>query len=561
MKKLIFIYILFNSLLFINPDPNNLFNEITRVDNNNKKLIEINNDNMSYKDLFYYFCLVSEETERLNQDKSWFEKLESTIDKDITGYFGRSDVKNWDTEKQKTFASQLLIFIHDRALKRYDINATKLSSIVDRGEYNCVSSSILYALFLKKYNLECRGVETIDHVFIKIKFRENDEIDVETTNRFGFDPGKKKDILDQFGVVTGFTYVSPKDYKNRNDIEIKKILFLVYHNLTNIYSVNKDYYKSVKLGYIIFLGRNDKKGKEDFEISFNNYIVDLISKKDFNNALDLIDSYLAKMEFNNNFFLMRFGIMIDLINNWNDYNKKEEIKDLLLSENNSFESYKNHEKFKEVYLYFVSKLISHYNSINDFEESYRLIKDYNSLFNKNGDKLFEATYTSELKFYEQQDKYEYLEERILKIKYDFPEYGQIIKKYEVIIINNKINKILTKKDYLNALDDAKKEYSIFPDDDLIKKTLLSCYVSYTIYLYESKDLNNLTIYTEEALKYFPNEKILLNNYSAFLKNFIKDSLDNNDFSKARRIYNIAKEKFPNDSYLYNIDKFLQSKNY
>jgi hypothetical protein len=53
---------------------------------------------------------------------------------------------------------------------------------------------------------------------------------VETTNRYGFDPGNRKEFHNAFGEVTGFAYVSPTNYRNRAAINTLELVSLILSN-------------------------------------------------------------------------------------------------------------------------------------------------------------------------------------------------------------------------------------------------------------------------------------------------------------------------------------------
>ena len=61
------------------------------------------------------------------------------------------------------------------------------------------------------------------------------QIDVETTNPFGFNPGARKDFTDSFGKVTGFAYVPPGNYSDRRSIGEKELLSLILYNRVSEY--------------------------------------------------------------------------------------------------------------------------------------------------------------------------------------------------------------------------------------------------------------------------------------------------------------------------------------
>jgi len=70
---------------------------------------------------------------------------------------------------------------------------------------------------------------TKDHAFITIPFDETD-IDVETTNAYGFDPGNRVEFHDQFGKLTGFAYVPAKNYRDRQTISQVELISLILRN-------------------------------------------------------------------------------------------------------------------------------------------------------------------------------------------------------------------------------------------------------------------------------------------------------------------------------------------
>lgn len=566
MRK-ISLVILINFILILSIDSENYnielsndFKKIIEVTEPNEKLIKFNINEVSYKEYFYFFTLASEELNRYNEFNSWLDKAVILIENDLKNFFKRTDVLNFDIKKQKEFAEKLLIFIHERFLKKYNYRANKISLIIDRGEFNCVSSSILYGLFLKKYGLKSMGIETQDHIFIKIIFDNSELIDVETTNKYGFNPGEKKDILDEFGKITGFNYVPPKDYKNRNEIDLKKILFLIYHNFSDEYYNSGDIIKSANLGYMIFLGRNDEKGKNDLEVSFNNYIAKLSSDDQYITAIESINSYIQFFGWNNNFINIRFNLILNYINVWDDFANFNDVKDFIVMQNNLFQTIKDEKRFIEIYYLYLYKLIIFFDNNNKFSDSYNLIKEFKSKYSNNEiEKLFNNIIIDEIKFYK--NDFNLINKRLQEIKIQFPEYSKVIYKYEIDNYINNINNFHANKDLQKALNEAKIIFNLFPKEQRIKNVLLNCYINYTFYLYENKNLDDIIYCTVDGLKIFPNDRTLLNNFLSFFINFINEAIDKKDYSKARKILNTAKEKFPNDGSLINIDKYLESLRY
>ncbi len=126
-------------------------------------------------------------------------------------------------------AEALLSFLHARILRRYSETQTRVDRAVLTGEYNCVSSALLYAYLAKKAGLSVSGVRTPDHALCVVDL-PGGPVDVETTNRYGFDPGSKKEFLDSFGRITGYAYVPPGRKDARRGVGDREFLGLILSN-------------------------------------------------------------------------------------------------------------------------------------------------------------------------------------------------------------------------------------------------------------------------------------------------------------------------------------------
>jgi hypothetical protein len=290
--------------------------------------------------------------------------------------------------------------------------------------------------------------------------------------------------------------------------------------------------------------------------------VDLANNKKYLDAIGLTNSYLKNIDFNNNFINIRFNLLNNYINEWKQFDEFNKTEKFLLTENGNFEKLKDDQRFIQIFFLFYYRMIEKYISNNDFDDSYSMIKDFKNRYKySETEKLFEIILNSELAALTKDNKFAEIEKKVYQLKLDFPEYNNTILKHEFNSYINKINNILSQKDFVTALKEAKLIYSKYGNDYIIKTLLINCYVQYTIDLYDKKDIDNVIKYSEEGLNIFPDEKTLINNYSSFLKNFINDDLNKKDYKKARILLNFAKEKFPKDSYLNQIDKFLSTNNY
>lgn len=148
------------------------------------------------------------------------------------------------SEKEK--AEFILTFLHSNILKSYSLNQTRVDTIFTNGRYNCVSSAVLYMILCDAMGIETSGVITRDHAFVTVHINGED-IDVETTNRYGFDPGNRKEFHDHFGTLTGFTYVPARNYRDRQTISRIELVSLILNNRISEYERQNLFAQAVPL--------------------------------------------------------------------------------------------------------------------------------------------------------------------------------------------------------------------------------------------------------------------------------------------------------------------------
>ncbi|MCL2800949.1 MAG: hypothetical protein FWD28_04245 [Treponema sp.] len=129
----------------------------------------------------------------------------------------------------KERAEFILTFLHRNVLRNYSLYQTRIDGVLTNGSFNCVSSAVLYIILCESAGIRTSGVITRDHAFVIVHI-EGEDIDVETTNRFGFDPGNRREFHDQFGRLTGFTYVPAQNYRDRQTISKIELISLIMNN-------------------------------------------------------------------------------------------------------------------------------------------------------------------------------------------------------------------------------------------------------------------------------------------------------------------------------------------
>jgi len=112
--------------------------------------------------------------------------------------------------------------------KGYVARQSSLSALLDTGEFNCVSSAVLYALLGRRLGLDLRGIEIpgtwlAGHVFVVLK-NDGKRLDVETTNARGFDPRGVRKRPDGGG------YDPAKQAGDRREVGDLGLAAIIYYN-------------------------------------------------------------------------------------------------------------------------------------------------------------------------------------------------------------------------------------------------------------------------------------------------------------------------------------------
>jgi tetratricopeptide (TPR) repeat protein len=146
------------------------------------------------------------------------------------------------TEREK--ADQLLRFLHAGAMaKGYEGKQTLLSTVLDTQRFNCVSSAVLYNVVARRLDLDVRAVEIpatsmSGHVFSVLR-GGGAVIDVETTNKLGFNPEGKRERPDGEG------YDPKKDRGNRREVGDHGLAAIIYYNRGVDLSKASEYHAAV----------------------------------------------------------------------------------------------------------------------------------------------------------------------------------------------------------------------------------------------------------------------------------------------------------------------------
>lgn len=135
-------------------------------------------------------------------------------------------------------------YLHQNVLKDYVEKSTDLDALFDTGYYNCVNSTAIYNILLKRFGFEPKAIQLSDHIFTAI-YLDDYLIEVETTARKGFDVVRNPDALKELKERTLYVYV-PAGKGKRTEVGDEGVIATVYANQVLIFKDVKRYDEIIK---------------------------------------------------------------------------------------------------------------------------------------------------------------------------------------------------------------------------------------------------------------------------------------------------------------------------
>jgi tetratricopeptide (TPR) repeat protein len=223
--------------------------------------------------------------------KTYTARLDAILDS-LAASVGPADPSGAKSEASRAEAA--LGFLHDGTFKSYRSTASTLDLVLDKGSYNCVSSAVLYLLAMRRLGIPASGVRTEDHAFCLVHVDGHD-VDVETTNAYGFDPGIKQEFQSAFGHATGYRYVPPGNYARRQAIDARKLISLIMSNRIALLEDQGDYEGALAIAPSCALLDGSPEGRGILADCVNNMTVSLGQKGDWLAAARLADEGAASL--------------------------------------------------------------------------------------------------------------------------------------------------------------------------------------------------------------------------------------------------------------------------
>ncbi|MDC7220359.1 MAG: hypothetical protein PQJ59_10480 [Spirochaetales bacterium] len=189
---------------------------------------------------------------------------------------------------ERELGEAILHWMHETLLTgRYITDQTRIDVLLDRGDYNCVSSAVIYLILTRAAGLETAGEETTDHAFCTLAL-PGESVDIETTTLLGFDPGTKKEFSQSFSGQTGFAYVEPGDYRRRKPASDKKMISLILQNRIALYQRRGQYGEAVGPAVDRWFFLPNETNRNDMNDAFRNRVSLLNGRGRYTEAIDFL---------------------------------------------------------------------------------------------------------------------------------------------------------------------------------------------------------------------------------------------------------------------------------
>ena len=218
-------------------------------------------------------------------------------------------VRKGRTENELENAELIMKVMYDNVLSNYSRRQTKLSVMFKTGNYNCVSSSLLFLALAKDCGLDARIQETSVHAFITVYTKDGQKFDVETTNPAGVNPGEKKMISQNSSGSKKYTIVPKTYYSNRVEISDRKAVTLPAKNICAELSDRNEFEKGIPLVASVyeFVTKEKAAVRKDYDAMCANFAAYANQNRQYEAALKLLKAVMG-----------HYGKSDLLVRNYND---------------------------------------------------------------------------------------------------------------------------------------------------------------------------------------------------------------------------------------------------
>lgn len=345
-------------------------------------------------------------------------------------------VRKGRTENELENAELIMKVMYDNVLSNYSRRQTKLSVMFKTGNYNCVSSSLLFLALAKDCGLDARIQETSVHAFITVYTKDGQKFDVETTNPAGVNPGEKKMISQNSSGSKKYTIVPKTYYSNRVEISDRKAVTLPAKNICAELSDRNEFEKGIPLAASVyeFVTKEKAAVRKDYDAICANFAAYANQNRQYEATLKLLRAVMD-----------HYGKSDLLVRNYNDiaYNA--------VAESCNINDFKNARNLLVSYNYYLTEKTTQ--EISDMIFESEMLEEIQDLMHQN--KFLEAAKLADEALLRQSQNQQFKKAKSNSLY----NHG--------VIVHNQVVPLLNNKEYKEALQILEKALKDNPSNQMI----------------------------------------------------------------------------------------------
>lgn len=349
-------------------------------------------------------------------------------------------VRKGRTENELENAELIMKVMYDNVLSNYSRRQTKLSVMFKTGNYNCVSSSLLFLALAKDCGLDARIQETSVHAFITVYTKDGQKFDVETTNPAGVNPGEKKMISQNSSGSKKYTIVPKTYYSNRVEISDRKAVTLPAKNICAELSDKNEFEKGIPLAASVyeFVTKEKAAVRKDYDAICANFAAYANQNRQYEAALKLLRAVMG-----------HYGKSDLLVRNYNDiaYNA--------VAESCNINDFKNARNLLVSYNYYLTEKTTQ--EIIDMIFESEKLEEIQDLMHQN--KFLEAAKLADEALLRQSQNQQFKKAKSNSLY----NHG--------VIVHNQVVPLLNNKEYKEALQILENALKDNPENQMIREDI------------------------------------------------------------------------------------------
>lgn len=349
-------------------------------------------------------------------------------------------VRKGRTENELENAELIMKVMYDNVLSNYSRRQTKLSVMFKTGNYNCVSSSLLFLALAKDCGLDARIQETSVHAFVTVYTKDGQKFDVETTNPAGVNPGEKKMISQNSSGSKKYTIVPKTYYSNRVEISDRKAVTLPAKNICAELSDKNEFEKGIPLAASVyeFVTKEKAAVRKDYDAICANFAAYANQNRQYEAALKLLRAVMG-----------HYGKSDLLVRNYNDiaYNA--------VAESCNINDFKNARNLLVSYNYYLTEKTTQ--EIIDMIFESEKLEEIQDLMHQN--KFLEAAKLADEALLRQSQNQQFKKAKSNSLY----NHG--------VIVHNQVVPLLNNKEYKEALQILENALKDNPENQMIREDI------------------------------------------------------------------------------------------